>query len=134
MLMMEVEEQTTDHNISTVPMSGLGKPVRDRSSTDAGKQERWSAGCFTPSATTGLPVTSRNDWMTTDKILVTLERQMTPETVWSRGNKGCIPKCSSYEKTPTNKLQTLTMKDTLRVYRAGGRMIDSHKWLKVTVT
>jgi len=54
MLMMEVDEQTTD-NKATVPWSLAGgtrwsaqqKPVRDTSSTDAGKQEQWSAGCFT---------------------------------------------------------------------------------------
>ena len=68
-------------------------------------------------------MTSRKDWMTTKKRLVTLERQMTPGTDWNRGTRGSIPKCSSYERTPKNKLHTPTTKDTLRVYREGGRMI-----------
>jgi len=70
--------------------------------------------------TTGLPVTFRKDWMTTEKRLVRLERKMTPGTNWNRGTSGSIPKCSSCERTPTNKLQTPTMKDTLRIYREGG--------------
>ena len=71
-------------------------------------------------------MTTRKDWMTTKNRMVTLERQMAPGTDWNRGTRGSIPNCSPREGTPNEQLQTPQMKDTLRVYREGGRMIDSH--------
>ena len=70
--------------------------------------------------------TSRKDWMTTENRTVTLERQMTTRNRLDRGTRGSIPNCSPRERAPITKLQTPQMKDTPRVFREGGRMIDSH--------
>ena len=47
-------------------------------------------------------------------------------TYFYRGTRGSIPNCSPRERAPITKLQTPEKKDTPRVFRDGGRMIDSH--------
>lgn len=131
MLMMEGDVQTTDDESMTNPRSLTG-------GTLGHAQRAWGnwlgtedtlqilSRMFLTYSTTGPPVTSRKDWMTTEKRSVALERQVTPGTDWNWGTRGSIPNCSPRERTPTKQLQTPIMKDTLRVYREGGRMIDSH--------
>lgn len=50
------------------------------------KQSTFHIDCIISQSTSGVPVTSRKDWMTTKNRLVTLERQMTTRNRLDQGH------------------------------------------------